>query len=154
MNRGLRIGLIVVVVLALAYPAAAWVIGISVQHQIQERVKLALKQAPYLEVVKSDYRRGIYSSTEESTYQISGNWLQGLPGGGLNGGQPIQITVRNHIHHGPLPQMQAFAPANIDSEVILAPDLEQKIREIVGRPGASGLSFPAEMVGRRNRRFP
>ena len=132
MNRGLRIGLIVVVVLALAYPAAAWVIGMSVQHQVQERVRLALTQAPYLKVVKSDYRRGIYSSTEESTYQISGNWLQGLPGGGLNGGQPIQVTVRNHIHHGPLPQMEAFAPATIDSEVILAPDLEQKIRQFVG----------------------
>jgi uncharacterized protein YdgA (DUF945 family) len=131
-NRGLRIGLIVVVVLALAYPAAAWVIGMSVQHNLQERERVALAQVPYLKVVKSDYRRGIYSSTEEITYQLVGNWLQGLPGGVANGGQPFQITVRNHIHHGPLPQMQAFAPATVDTEFALAPDLEQKIREFVG----------------------
>ena len=128
MNRGLRIGLIVVVVLALAYPAAAWIIGISVQHQVLEREKAALAQAPYLNVVNRDYHRGIYSSTEEATYQFGGNLLKNLPGG--NG--QLQFTVRNHIHHGPLPQLRAFAPATVDSEIVLPPEVEQKLKQILG----------------------
>ena len=68
MDRRIRILLIVVVVVALAYPAAAWLLGMSVEHQWQERERLLAEQVPYIEVVKSDYRRGVYSSTEEVTY--------------------------------------------------------------------------------------
>jgi uncharacterized protein YdgA (DUF945 family) len=131
-NRGLRIGLIVVVVLALAYPAAAWMIGMSVQHQELEREKAALAQAPYLEVVNRDYRRGIYSSTEEITFKFGGSLLQNLPGASQNGSGPFQFTVRSHIHHGPLPQLRAFAPATADTEIILPPEVQKKLTQIVG----------------------
>lgn len=132
MNRGLRIGLIGVVVLVLAYPAAAWIIGMSVQHQELEREKVALAHAPYLEVVNRDYRRGIYSSTEELTFKFGGAFLQNLPGASQNGSGPFQFTVRSHIHHGPLPQLRAFAPATVDTEIVLPPEVQQKLTQIVG----------------------
>ena len=118
----------IVVVLALAYPAAAWIIGMSVQHQVLDRETVALAQAPYLKVASRDYRRGVYSSTEEITFQFGGSFLKSL---GAGDGQ-LQFTVRNHIHHGPLPQMRAFAPATIDTEIVLPPQIEQKLKQIVG----------------------
>ena len=131
MNRGLRIGLITVVVIALAYPAAAWVIGMSVQHQVEQREQLEQTQMPYLSVVKRDYRRGVYSSTEEVTYQLAGNWLQSL-GVSPNGDKPFQFTVRNHIHHGPLPQLQAIAPATIDTEFVVTPEVQKNLTAAFG----------------------
>jgi uncharacterized protein YdgA (DUF945 family) len=121
-----------VVIIALAYPAAAWMIGMSVQRQELEREKVALAQAPYLEVVNRDYRRGIYSSTEEITFRIGGRFLQSLPGATQNGGSAFQFTVRSHIHHGPLPQLRALAPATADTEIILPPEVQQKLVQLLG----------------------
>ena len=132
MDRKLRIGLIVVVVLALAYPAAAWVIGMSVQHQVLEREQLALEQLPYLAVVKRDYRRGIYSSTEEITVGMGGSFLKGLQAAGQDWAQQARFTIRNNIHHGPLPQLRAFAPATIDTQIVLPPEAQQKLVALIG----------------------
>lgn len=132
MDRRLRIGLIVVVVLALAYPAAAWMIGMSVQREVLERERLALEQVPYFAVVKRDYRRGIYSSTEELTLGMGGSFLKGLQAAGQNWAQQAQFTIRNTIHHGPLPQLRAFAPATIDTQFVLPPEAARQLVALIG----------------------
>jgi uncharacterized protein YdgA (DUF945 family) len=132
-DRRIRILLIVVVVLALAYPAAAWLLGMSVEHQWHERERLAMERVPYIEVVKSDYRRGIYSSTEEVTYAFGGPMLRSLRATGkldLSGNG--QFTVRNTVHHGPLPQLRAFAPATVDTEVMLPPEASKDLALALG----------------------
>ena len=132
MDRKLRIGLIVVVVLALAYPAAAWLIGMSVQKQLLERERLGLEQLPYLAVVKRDYRRGVYSSTEEVTFGVAESVLKSMQAAGQDWGQQAQFTIRNNIHHGPLPQFQTFAPATIDTEFVLPPEAKAKLLAMIG----------------------
>ena len=128
MDRRIRILLIVVVVLALAYPAAAWLLGMSVEHQWHEREQLATEQVPYIEVVKSDYRRGVYSSTEEVTYALGGPMLRSLRATGKSDlGEHGQFTVRNTVHHGPLPQLRAFAPATVDTEIVLPPEASKNL---------------------------
>ena len=92
-----------------------------------------LEQYPYLDLVKHDYRRGVYSTTEELTYRLRGPLLQSLRS--LTGGEDLsrfQATVRNNIHHGPLPQLQAFAPATVDSTIVLPPELQSKLVELFG----------------------
>ena len=143
MDRKLRIGLIVVVVLALAYPAASWVIGMSVERQLLEREGQATERLPYLAVVKRDYRRGVYSSTEEVTFGVSASVLKSLQAAGQDWGQQAQFTVRNHIHHGPLPQLRAFAPATIDTEFVLPPEAQQKLLAMIG--DQAHLSIHTEM---------
>jgi uncharacterized protein YdgA (DUF945 family) len=131
-NRGLRIGLIVVV-LALAYPAAAWVIGLTVQHQILQREQLALEQVPYFEVVNRDYRRGVYSSTEELTLGLGGSFAKGFQAAvGQDLSKQGRIVIRLHIHHGPLPQLSTFALATIDTEIALPPEAQQKLVALIG----------------------
>jgi uncharacterized protein YdgA (DUF945 family) len=132
-DRRIRILLIVVVVVALAYPAAAWVLGMSVEHQWHERERLAMEQVPYIEVVKSDYRRGIYSSTEEVTYALGGPTLRSLRATGkLDLGDNGQFTVQNTVHHGPLPQLRTFAPATVDTEIRLPAELAKNLALALG----------------------
>ena len=133
MDRRIRILLIAVVLVALAYPAAAWLLGMSVEHQWHERERLATERVPYIEVVKSDYRRGIYSSTEEVTYAFGGPMLRSLRATGkLDLGEHGQFTVRNTVHHGPLPQLRTFAPATVDTEVVLPPEASKNLTLALG----------------------
>jgi uncharacterized protein YdgA (DUF945 family) len=120
-------------VVALAYPAAAWLLGMSVEHQWHERERLAVEQVPYIEVVKSDYRRGIYSSTEVVTYALGGPTLRSLRATGkLDLSENGQFTVRNTVHHGPLPQLRTFAPATVDTEIVLPPETSKNLALALG----------------------
>jgi uncharacterized protein YdgA (DUF945 family) len=159
-NRRTGIALIVVIVV-LAYPAAAWLIGITAQHQWEQREQQVSRRYPYFKIVKEDYHRGVYSSTQEITYSLSGplskalahgsaglapgsaGLAQGSPGvapgsaglqsaPGSTSGTDLQITVRHTIHHGPLPQLRAFAPAVVDTELVLPPETRQKLVAVFG----------------------
>jgi uncharacterized protein YdgA (DUF945 family) len=126
-NRKIGIALLVAVVIV-AYPAAAWLIGLTAEHQWEQREQEVSARYPYFKVVKHEYHRGVYSATEEVTYRLTGRFaksMQSLPGSPQEG--DLQFTIRNTIHHGPLPQLQAFAPATVDSEIILPPQVQQKL---------------------------
>lgn len=144
MERRIRISIIVVVVVALAYPAAAWLLGLSVAHQWNEREQHTLEQFPYISIVKRDYRRGVYSSTEEVTYALGGSILKTVRAAGHGEwADHAQFTVRNTIHHGPLPQLRAFAPATVDTEIILPPQAREKLAAALGNKG--GLTIHTRM---------
>lgn len=132
MNRRIAWALVLVAVI-LAYPVAAWVIGVSAEHTWQQREQQVTQRFPFFETVKREYRRGVYSSTEEATYRVGGSVANGMRA--FSGSAPtsdLQITVRNTIHHGPLPQLRAFAPATVDTQVILPPQIGQKLTELFG----------------------
>ena len=138
MDRRIRISIIVIVVVALAYPAAAWLLGLSVAHQWEEREQHSLEQIPYITVVKRDYRRGVYTSTEDVTYTLSGAVLKTIRAAGHGEfADHAQFTVRNTIHHGPLPQLRAFAPATVDTEIVLTPEVHAKLVAALGNTGGS-----------------
>lgn len=132
MTRGTRNSLIVVAVLVVAYPVAAWLIGLAAAHTWQTREQQLLERYPYIELVKRDYQRGVYSSTEEVTYRLSSSFLKGLQGIAGADVSDFKVTVRNTIHHGPLPQMRAFAPATVDTEIILPPNVQDKLVQLLG----------------------
>lgn len=132
MNRRIGLALVVVVVI-LAYPVAAWMIGLSAEHTWQQREQQITQQYAFLETVTREYHRGVYSSIEEVTYRIGGSLANGM--GAFSGSAQtpnLQVTVRNTIHHGPLPQLRAFAPATIDTEIILPPQIRQKLAQLFG----------------------
>jgi uncharacterized protein YdgA (DUF945 family) len=143
-DRRIRISIIVVVVVVLAYPAMAWLLGLSVAHQWKEREQHALGQIPYISIVKRDYRRGVYSSTEEVTYGLSGSILKSVRAAGRGEwGDHLQFTVHSEIHHGPLPQMRAFAPATVDTQIVLPPEFREKLAAALG--GKTGLTIHTRM---------
>jgi uncharacterized protein YdgA (DUF945 family) len=137
-DRRIRIALVVMVVvaLALAYPAAAWVLGFSVERQWAQREQHFTEQVPYINIVRRDYRRGIYSSTEEVTYALGGSIFNSVRAAGRGDWlDHAQFTVRNTIHHGPLPQLRAFAPATVDTEMVLAPQVREKLAALGNKGG-------------------
>jgi uncharacterized protein YdgA (DUF945 family) len=131
-SRTVRNSLIVVAALILGYPALAWVLGLMVQHSWEEREQRGLQQIPgyaqYVTIAKRDYRRGIYSSTEEVTFRLGEKILKTLrASGNVAWTDHVQIVIRNTIHHGPFPQLRDFAPATVDSEWILPPEIQGKL---------------------------
>ena len=132
MSRTVRTSLIVVAVLILAYPAAAWLLGLMVEHNWEEREQRGLQQIPgyaqYVTIVKRDYRRGVYGATEEVTFRLGEKLLKAIrSSGNADGTDHVQLVVRNTIHHGPLPQLHGFAPATVDTEWILPPEVHDKL---------------------------
>ena len=132
MSRTVRNSLIVVAVLILAYPAFAWVLGMWVEHSWKEREQLGLQQIPgyaqYVTIVKRDYRRGVYGATEEVTFRLGEKVLKAIRAfGNADSTGHIELTVRNTIHHGPFPQARDFAPATVDTEWILPPEVHDKL---------------------------
>jgi len=133
MSVKVRVWVIVVAVIVLGYPAAAWVIGISAEKQIEAREQQALRAVPYLAIVNRTYRRGVYGATEEVTYGLSGTFakaLQAAPGDSFL--RNARLTVRNTIHHGPLPGMRTFALATVDTELVLPEQLRKRLDKVLG----------------------
>jgi uncharacterized protein YdgA (DUF945 family) len=131
-SRTVRNSLIVVGVLIVAYPAIAWLLGLWVQHAWEEREQRGLQQVPgyaqYVTIVKQDYRRGVYGATEEITLRLGEKLLKALRASG-NADLPdhVQFVIRDTIHHGPFPQLRDFAPATVDTEWILPPEIHDKL---------------------------
>lgn len=135
----IRALLTALVVGAVAYTAAAWLIGFDVQKQMERREQRALKNAPYVELLRRDYHRGIFGSTEELTYGLRGplaTWARLLATAGPE--PALRLTVRNTIRHGPLPGLRSVALAVIDTELVAPPEIQAKLQEVFGsRPAVS-----------------
>lgn len=136
MATRLRTALIVVVVVLAAYTGAAWLIGTTVQGRLAHYEQQMLASTPYIVQVRRVYHKGIFGATEEATYRLGGPFgrlSQALSAGGA--GSPLELTVRNTIHHGPLPQLRSAALATVDTELVPPPALGSKLNAIfAGRP--------------------
>jgi uncharacterized protein YdgA (DUF945 family) len=116
--RSVRVIAIAAVVLAAAYTAAAWIIGINVQSQLQRDEQRAVAQGSSVRIIQRSYQRGVYGASEQITYGLSdvlARTLARTPAGALVSG--LRVTVRNSIHYGPLPQLRTVALATVDSSV-------------------------------------
>ena len=140
MSAKVRVWIIVAAVVLLGYPLAAWVIGSAVEKQIEAREQQALQAVPYVAVLNRTYRRGVYAATEEVTYGLSPTFakvLQAAPGDAPL--RDARLTVRNTIHHGPLPGMRTLALATIDTELVLPAELRKQLdKSLGGKPVLSG----------------
>jgi len=74
-NKSMKL-IAVVVVLAASYPAASWYTGKQVEAKLTESNDQS-KFSPYVKVIKQDYQRGVFSSVQETTLELT---LANLPG--------------------------------------------------------------------------
>ncbi|MBI2308200.1 MAG: YdgA family protein [Rhodocyclales bacterium] len=143
MNNKTKIALAAVpLALALAYPASAWIVGKRVEAAIAGNYRL-LDENPSLKIVERDYQRGLFSATETLTIELLGNVTQAMarqqqevmaanPGLKLPPVQPIRVTIRSRIKHGPLPALNKLAAAVVDSELLLQGELQKQVEGILG----------------------
>jgi uncharacterized protein YdgA (DUF945 family) len=115
----------VVALLVLAYPAATWWTGKQVESRLADNAK-QLEEVPFLKVVKREFKRGLASSTEDVTIELFGGLRQALeqarkddPAANAAAEvlQPVQLTFRSTIQHGPFAGGKVVAAA-ADTELI------------------------------------
>lgn len=97
---------------ASAYAAGAWYLGKQVEAALADPYK-GLDGNPYVKLVKRDYQRGVFSSTETVTIEILGDIMR------ATGGSPMLLTAKSVITHGPMPRMSKMAAAEVDTDIFL-----------------------------------
>ncbi|HET19395.1 MAG TPA: DUF945 family protein, partial [Chromatiales bacterium] len=90
-----------------AYPLATWMAK-TVEENLAAQYS-QLEANPYLKVVKRDYQRGFYRSTETVTFELFDPLEAALAEGEEI--KPLRLTLRTDILHGPLPGLETFAAA-------------------------------------------
>jgi uncharacterized protein YdgA (DUF945 family) len=129
-NKATRTLLAIGGIVVLAYPGVAWVTGIAIESRIQRNESEALAQVPYLTLVKREYRRGVYRSTEVATYGFHFPLPQAAAAAALPAG--ATITVTSHIVHGPFPGLRTIGLATVDSTVSAPPALQKALAGVLG----------------------
>jgi uncharacterized protein YdgA (DUF945 family) len=133
-NKKLIYVVIGLIVLCVAYPGCAWLIGVRVEASMAKREQTVQDQFPgALTVISRQYQRGVFGATEELTYGIDPSLLKALrPIVAIPDAAALRITVRNTIHHGPLPRFRTVGLATFSTDVTLPPDLSAKLRQLLG----------------------
>lgn len=137
MKARTQVVLLLLLIAAGGYTSAAWWIGMSTEKLLQQNEEQLLSSASYLTLVSRDYRRGIFSSTEDATYGIGGPIEQYLRLSGAGAAlSSLRMTVHTAIEHGPLPGLRpTFALAAIDSQLQLPASMQQALGSILqGKP--------------------
>lgn len=114
---------------AAAYPLATWMAGKTVEENLAAQYR-QLETNPYLKVVKRDYQRGFYRSTETVTFELFGNLAAGQEEGEAI--EPLRLTLRTDILHGPLPGLDTFAAATSETELVLDEAVLARFSELTG----------------------
>jgi uncharacterized protein YdgA (DUF945 family) len=153
-NRTTKILLAVGGVIVLSYPGIAWVSGMVIESRIQNTEQRMLDQVPYFTLVKREYHRGVYRSTQIATYAFRSPALPAAGAATLPSG--ATITVESEIRHGPFPGLRAPALAIVDSTLVTPPALQTELgsksilqaHTVVGLFGAAttNLTSPAWSV--------
>jgi uncharacterized protein YdgA (DUF945 family) len=134
LNKTTRILVIVLVVLCLAYPGVAWLIGLQVEASLLKREQLVMDQYPgSIVLISRQYHRGVYGATEELIYGFGASTAQALaPLPGISSVAGLHMTVRNTIHHGPLPQFKTIGLATFTTQIELPGQISAKLRTFLG----------------------
>jgi uncharacterized protein YdgA (DUF945 family) len=124
---------VVVGALVVAYPATSWYTGKRIESNFGELSQQSLKN-PYLKIVKQDFKRGLFSSTDDTVIELTPGMFSKPPGSTPDGDatdgaasapqKPLQLHFVSHIQHGPFPGMH-FGAATINTELVL--DGEDKV---------------------------
>ncbi len=132
MSTRTRLYLVVAVAILLAYPLASWIIGFIVQGQLQAALKAGMQQAgPSVSLVETAYRRGVFDATQIVTVGIDSKAFKSTAAlASFPDLRNWRLTLRNTIHHGPLPRGRAFALATIDTELVLSPEAQKQLNAL------------------------
>lgn len=118
--------------LIVGYPAATWYTGTRIESTMNA-LTAQTNQYPNLKVVKHEFKRGLFSSTEDVTIEFSpAPFAKLTPDANGNVPQPLQLHFINHIQHGPFPGLR-FGSASINTELVLDGEVKTAAEKIFGQ---------------------
>lgn len=123
MTAKLRVAGLTVMGVAVLYTAAAWLIGVLVQGQLQRDEQRLADSSSYLVLEQHSYRRGAFTSSEQLSFALSAPLRQLLARSpGAKALPALRLSVTHRIAHGPLPRLSSWGLADVQTEVLLAPE--------------------------------
>jgi uncharacterized protein YdgA (DUF945 family) len=134
-------GLVALVVLIVLYPAAAWLMGFSIEHRYDDFARQVGEQNPYFKISGQQFHRGWFASEQDLTVE---------PARGPFGGDTMHMTVHSVIHHGPICGAGCFGLAKIDSHLVFSPELQPYVTSIFGAAEPLTLSTHLGFLGGGN----
>ncbi|MFT3925158.1 MAG: DUF945 family protein [Myxococcales bacterium] len=110
---------------AAAVVGASVYTGRAVTERLSQQMREVQKLLPSFEVVEEKVEHGLFSSSRQVTVKLGcfPTALPGLPGipglaagtAGTSAPQPLQVSFRDEIHHGPFLGAAGFGAASIDT---------------------------------------
>jgi uncharacterized protein YdgA (DUF945 family) len=101
---------VLLLVVAVGYPAGAWYAGKQIEATLDEQYKALHDSIPIMTVGERQYKGGIFSSEESLKLNITL----------VPGAKPLQLTMKSHIRQLPLSGILAQEMVDMDSEVAFA----------------------------------
>jgi uncharacterized protein YdgA (DUF945 family) len=124
---------VVVVALAAGYPASSWYFGRQIETAHRQIIDTQIAVLPYVKLIRYDYERGLFKANETITVEIP----HGLLTRGRADSEPLRITLKNLIQHGPFPGFSAFGAGRAESVVEFDEEIQKKVLEAFGgKPAA------------------
>ena len=121
--------LIVIAVVVLVFAILPYWFGLRTEKTMRSHQHL-LEQNSVVEVVKYDYQRGWFDSTETTVLRFRPNLVQKLGGNVPDNLKAIinePFTITNHIKHGPFAGGFTPVKAESTSEVAFSPRAKQSL---------------------------
>lgn len=114
-----------------AYTGAAAYLGHRIEASLDKQAK-QIEGIPNIKLVKREYQRGLFTSTETATLELMGDTARALQAAGEEGVPPVLITVRSDIRHGPWLGGSEFDAGVANAELVLEGEALEWVRKVFG----------------------
>nr|WP_297352885.1 YdgA family protein [uncultured Caldimonas sp.] len=115
---------------AAAYVGGTFYVGQQVQRELQAQSERLTTQVPFIKITEQQYDKGLFSATRTVTMKFGcerGDGAAAAPG---RPPQSFELTLRDHIKHGPLIGGTTLGAASIESELVLPPEAEKVLAQM------------------------
>lgn len=116
---------------AAAYIGGSYYVGGRVQQELRAQADRVTTQLPFVRITEQGYDKGLFSATRTVTMKFGCERSQEAAAAGMPP-KSFELTVREHIQHGPLIGGSSWGAASIQSELVLPPEAEQVVAQMFG----------------------
>ncbi len=120
-------------VLVSGYVGATAVVGNRVKNELETNTEALTKQLPFAKVLDQKYEKGLFSSTRTTKLQLGCMQMPPDANGEPRPREPIVITWRDTIKHGPLPGFKGVGAASVDTEFVMSDEVQKNMAKLFGK---------------------
>lgn len=131
MSTVTKVGLGALIVVA-GYAGATVAVGGRVKSSLETSTDTLTKQLPFAKVLEQQYDKGLFSSTRTTKMQLGCLKMPPDENGQPRPREPIVVTWRDRIQHGPLPGLKGVGAAAVDTEIVMSDSVQKNLAELFG----------------------